>query len=96
MGSRTLPRVRQARGAIIGFGCNQAFLFAMLYFGSYNEGAEHGFLIDRADLLCLLVVAAGTFALMMRPGPRAWPSGSWRPSRCPCPSCSGGSRRCRP
>ncbi len=71
MGSRTLPRVRQARGAIIGFGCNQAFLFAMLYFGSYNEGAEHGFLIDRADLLCLLVVAAGTFALMMRPGPRA-------------------------
>lgn len=71
MAPLALPRVRQARLSIVGFGCNQAFLFAMLYFGSYNEGTDHGFLIDRADLLCLLVVAAGTFALMMRPRARA-------------------------
>ena len=47
----TLSRLRQARYAILGFGCNQAFLFAMLYLGSYNEGEGHGFLLDRADLL---------------------------------------------
>lgn len=71
MGAALLPRVRQARLAIIGFGCNQAFLFAMLYLGSYNEGSEHGFLIDRADLLCVLVSMAATFALMMRPATRS-------------------------
>lgn len=62
-----LPRVRQARLAIAGFGCNQAFLFAVLYLGSYNEGVAHGFLIDRADLLCALVAMAATFALMALP-----------------------------
>lgn len=60
------PRARQARLAIAGFGCNQAFLFAMLYLGSYNEGSQHGFLVDRADLLCVLIVMAATFALMNR------------------------------
>lgn len=70
MGAALLPRVRQARLAIIGFGCNQAFLFAMLYLGSYNEGSEHGFLIDRADLLCVLISMAVAFALMMRPTTR--------------------------
>lgn len=70
MASSLLPRVRQARLAIVGFGCNQAFLFAMLYLGSYNEGAERGFFVDRADLLCVLLVMAGTFALMTRDGAR--------------------------
>lgn len=65
------PRVHQARCAIIGFGCNQAFLFTMLYLGSYNGGPERGFLVDRADLLCVLLAMAVTFALMMRSGPRA-------------------------
>lgn len=71
MGAGMLPRVRQARLAIIGFGCNQAFLFAMLYLGSYNEGSQHGFFVDRADLLCVLAVMAAAFALMMRARPRA-------------------------
>ena len=31
MGYPASPRLRQARCAIIGFGCNQAFLFTMLY-----------------------------------------------------------------
>lgn len=60
------PQVRQARWAIMGFGCNQAFLFAMLYLGSFNESGQHGFLIDRADLLCALLAMAATFALMTR------------------------------
>lgn len=47
MATMTLSRLRQARYAILGFGCNQAFLFAMLYLGSYNESSQHGFLIDR-------------------------------------------------
>lgn len=64
------PRVRQARWAIMGFGCNQAFLFAMLYLGSFNEGGQRGFLIDRADLLCALLAMAATFALMTREGMR--------------------------
>ena len=64
MATMTLSRLRQARYAILGFGCNQAFLFAMLYLGSYNESSQHGFLIDRADLLCVLLVMAATFALM--------------------------------
>ena len=38
----------------------------MLYLGSYNESSQHGFLIDRADLLCVLLVMAATFALMTR------------------------------
>lgn len=67
MAYAALTRVRQARCAIIGFGCNQAFLFAMLYLGSYNEGAGHGFFLDRADLLFVLVSMAATFALMARP-----------------------------
>lgn len=71
MGHSVAPRLRQARLAIIGFGCNQAFLFAMLYLGSYNEGSQHGFFVDRADLLCVLVAMAATFALMMRARPRA-------------------------
>lgn len=71
MGKTLLPRVRQARLAIIGFGCNQAFLFTMLYLGSFNEGSQHGFLIDRADLLCVLVALAVTFAAMMAPKGRA-------------------------
>ncbi|WP_302961820.1 helix-turn-helix transcriptional regulator [uncultured Adlercreutzia sp.] len=71
MGAGMLPRVRQARLAIIGFGCNQAFLFAMLYLGSYNEGSQHGFFVDRADLLCVLAAMAAAFALMMRSRPRA-------------------------
>ena len=66
MATMTLSRLRQARYAILGFGCNQAFLFAMLYLGSYNESSQHGFLIDRADLLCVLLVMAATFALMTR------------------------------
>lgn len=66
MATMTLSRLRQARYAILGFGCNQAFLFAMLYLGSYNEGEGHGFLLDRADLLCVLVSMALTFALMGR------------------------------
>ena len=66
----TLSRLRQARYAILGFGCNQAFLFAMLYLGSYNESSQHGFLIDRADLLCVLFVMAATFALMTCERPR--------------------------
>lgn len=66
MAMMTLSRLRQARYAILGFGCNQAFLFAMLYLGSYNESSQHGFLIDRADLLCVLLVMAATFALMTR------------------------------
>ncbi len=71
VGHSVAPRLRQARLAIIGFGCNQAFLFAMLYLGSYNEGSQHGFFVDRADLLCVLVAMAATFALMMRARPRA-------------------------
>lgn len=70
MATMTLSRLRQARYAILGFGCNQAFLFAMLYLGSYNEGEGHGFLLDRADLLCVLVSMALTFALMGRSRPR--------------------------
>ncbi|MFR1168727.1 MAG: hypothetical protein ACLSDQ_14840 [Adlercreutzia equolifaciens] len=70
MATMTLSRLRQARYAILGFGCNQAFLFAMLYLGSYNESSQHGFLIDRADLLCVLLVMAATFALMTRERPR--------------------------
>lgn len=66
MATMTLSRLRQARYAILGFSCNQAFLFAMLYLGSYNEGEGHGFLLDRADLLCVLVSMALTFALMGR------------------------------
>lgn len=66
----TLSRLRQARYAILGFGCNQAFLFAMLYLGSYNESSQHGFLIDRADLLCVLLVMAATFAFMTCERPR--------------------------
>ena len=66
MATMTLSRLRQARYAILGFGCNQAFLFARLYLGSYNESSQHGFLIDRADLLCVLLVMAATFALMTR------------------------------
>ncbi|MEC4272346.1 helix-turn-helix transcriptional regulator [Adlercreutzia sp. R25] len=66
MAHALVPRVRQARRAIVGFGCNQAFLFAMLYLGSFNESAQHGFLIDRADLLFVLLVMAATFALMAR------------------------------
>lgn len=67
MAYAALTRVRQAQCAITGFGCNQAFLFAMLYLGSYNEGVGHGFLLDRADLLCVLVSMAAAFALMTRP-----------------------------
>lgn len=67
MATMTLSRLRQARYAILGFGCNQAFLFAMLYLGSYNEGEGHGFFLDRADLLCVLVSMSVTFALMTRP-----------------------------
>ena len=70
MAMMTLSRLRQARYAILGFGCNQAFLFAMLYLGSYNERSQHGFLIDRADLLCVLFVMAATFALMTCARPR--------------------------
>lgn len=70
MAMMTLSRLRQARYAILGFGCNQAFLFAMLYLGSYNESSQHGFLIDRADLLCVLFVMAATFALMTCERPR--------------------------
>ncbi|MFR5827572.1 MAG: hypothetical protein ACLUE1_00055 [Adlercreutzia equolifaciens] len=66
MATMMLSRLRQARYAILGFGCNQAFLFAILYLGSYNESSQHGFLIDRADLLCVLLVMAATFALMTR------------------------------
>lgn len=66
MAYAALTRVRQAQRAIIGFSCNQAFLFAMLYLGSYNEGVGHGFLLDRADLLCVLVSMAAAFALMTR------------------------------
>lgn len=71
MASTASPRVRQARRAIIGFGCNQAFLFTVLYLGSYNEGSDHGFLVDRADLLCVLAAMAVAFALMTRPRARA-------------------------
>ena len=70
MATMTLSRLRQARYAILGFGCNQAFLFAMLYLGSYNESSQHGFLIDRADLLCVLLVMAATFAFMTCERPR--------------------------
>ncbi|MEB1813481.1 helix-turn-helix transcriptional regulator [Adlercreutzia mucosicola] len=65
MGYPASPRLRQARCAIIGFGCNQAFLFTMLYLDGSVAGPEHGFLADRADLLCLLAVMAVTFALML-------------------------------
>ena len=65
MGYPASPRLRQARCAIIGFGCNQAFLFTMLYLDGSVAGPEHGFLADRADLLCLLAVMAATFALML-------------------------------
>ena len=65
MGYPTSPRLRQARCAIIGFGCNQAFLFTMLYLDGSVAGPERGFLADRADLLCLLAVMAATFALML-------------------------------
>ncbi len=67
----TLPRVRQARLAMVGFGCNQAFLFTMLYLGTFNEGGQHGFFLDRADLLCVLVAMVTTFALMLQEGARA-------------------------
>ncbi len=66
MGYPAPPQLRQARCAIIGFGCNQAFLFTMLYLDGSVAGPEHGFLADRADLLCLLAVMAATFALMLR------------------------------
>lgn len=65
MGYPAPPQLRQARCAIIGFGCNQAFLFTMLYLDGSVAGPEHGFLADRADLLCLLAVMAATFALML-------------------------------
>ncbi len=65
VGHPVSPRLRQARCAIIGFGCNQAFLFTMLYLDGSVAGPEHGFLADRADLLCLLAVMAVTFALML-------------------------------
>lgn len=67
----TLPRVRQARLAMVGFGCNQAFLFTMLYLGTFNEGGQHGFFLDRADLLCVLVAMVATFVLMLQEGIRA-------------------------
>ena len=70
MAESKLPRVRQARLAIAGFGCNQAFLLTMLYLGSFNEGAAHGFFVDRADLLCVLCAMAVTFAAMASRGAR--------------------------
>ena len=44
MGYPAPPQLRQARCAIIGFGCNQAFLFTMLYLDGSVAGPEHGFL----------------------------------------------------
>lgn len=70
MADNGLTRVRQARLAIVGFGCNQAFLLTMLYLGSFNEGASHGFFVDRADLLCVLCAMAATFAAMACRGAR--------------------------
>lgn len=61
MGASIPSKIGQARLAIFGFGCNQAFLFTMLYLGSYNDSALHGFLLDRADLLCVLAAMVFTF-----------------------------------
>ena len=91
MATMTLSRLRQARYAILGFGCNQAFLFAMLYLGSYNESSQHGFLIDRADLLCVLLVMAATFAFMTCERPRRHPDGRGRGPRALLRAAVGGS-----
>ena len=70
MAGKLLPRVRQARCAIAGFGCNQAFLFTMLYLGSVGAGEQYGFFAARADLLCVLLAMTATFACMIRSGVR--------------------------
>ena len=58
-------RARQARASILGFACNQGFLFALLYLGlPFHATAPGG---GRAALVAVLVCMLAAFALMGAP-----------------------------
>lgn len=50
--------VREARAFVLGFACNQGFLFSVFYLGSNRAVGEHPFLFERAELFGTLLFLA--------------------------------------
>lgn len=57
--------------AILGFACNQGFVFSLFYLGANRAFGEGEFAFERADLLLTLAFMVLSFALLRNASPRA-------------------------